>query len=142
MKLTRYHYPICNTLDLIDRFFEPSFEAIDRRFGLAKELCCQEDSADLSAQAYEDDKHYYLRFELPGIKKEDVQVELEDRLLKIKAERKSDDEKGISKASAQGTLSIPENASAEKISAQLENGLLTLTLAKKAPQKAQSITVQ
>merc|ERR1712018_421660 len=75
---------------------------------------------------YENDDKYYIRLELPGFDKQDVKLSIEDRLLSIKAEYKEEGKE----ASIQRSLLVPESVEADKVSASLKNGLLTVTLPK------------
>lgn len=85
---------------------------------------------------------FLLEAELPGFKKEDIQLDLKDNILTIKAEHKESseekDEKGnyIRRERRYGSFArnfdvtgIDENA----ISASYENGILALTLPKQVP---------
>ena len=143
MRLIRYNYPEWNALSAIDSLFNQAFESIHSPLDLLNKLAQKSEPTSLNAHLYEDDTHYYLRFELPGLNKEDVQVEIEDRLLTVKAERKrdTDDKDNAFAFSAQRTLTLPEGVKAKGISAQLENGLLTLTLPKEEQKQIKAITV-
>lgn len=66
----------------------------------------------------EKDNEYEFRITLPGEKKEDVKVYLEDSQLKVESKRRS------------FSVSLPSDADAEKIKAKLDLGLLTVTIGK------------
>jgi HSP20 family protein len=79
---------------------------------------------------------------LPGVKKEDITLVCEKGILTIsaKAQDVKDDEEGryIRKERAEGELGrrfALEDIEEESISAKLENGILYVTLPKKAPQE-------
>ena len=82
--------------------------------------------------------HYEILAELPGVKKEDVSVQLHDGVLTIEAktceETKTEKDKVIRKERRSGFFSrsftIGSNVSANDIHAKFENGLLTLTAPK------------
>ncbi|KAJ7147474.1 small heat shock protein [Mycena crocata] len=83
-------------------------------------------------------------FELPGIKKEDVQIDAQHGRLRVSAESKSSEEREkdgyavrerrLGKYSR--TLQLPEGVKEEEIKAAMENGILTVTFPKAAPESA------
>lgn len=96
----------------------------------------------------EKDNQYIINAELPGVKKEDVKVNLDGQMLSISGSRKSEHEgpnySERSYGSFSRTFSLPDNADLEKISGKQENGILTLTIGKKEPSLTtrKSITIQ
>ena len=96
---------------------------------------------------HEDDNHLYVDAELPGFKKEDVDITLEDGVLSIAAERevKADDdektrhlsERRFTKFSRRFTLPIAVDET--NVSASLKDGVLHLTLPKREEVKARRI---
>ncbi|WP_456403800.1 Hsp20/alpha crystallin family protein [Hydrogenimonas sp.] len=88
----------------------------------------------------EDENAYVVEVDLPGVKKEDIKVNIdpEKRTLTISGERKFKEE--VKKEdyykveSSYGkfmrTFSLPENVDAENIDAKTEDGVLTVTLPK------------
>ena len=90
---------------------------------------------------------YKLEAELPGFKKEDIKIDVEDDCLTISAERKVDEDKkdeknnSVKRERYYGSYSRSFNVSeidVEGIKAAYENGVLTLTMPKKAPVKPES----
>ena len=90
---------------------------------------------------------YKLEAELPGFKKEEIKIDIDDDILVIKAEHSEDkdekDENGsyLRRERYYGSYSRSFNVSEidqEGISAAYENGVLTLTMPKKAPVKPES----
>ncbi len=88
----------------------------------------------------EDEKAYVIEVDLPGIKKEDIKVNIDpdNHTLTISGERKFKDE--VKKEdyykieSSYGkfmrTFSLPENVNTEQIDAKTEEGVLHITLPK------------
>jgi HSP20 family protein len=105
-------------------------------------------SADIS----ETDKEYVIRAELPAVKKEDVQVTLDNGMITIKGERKQQKEDKNEKfhrvESFYGTFerrfSLPENVNADSIRCESKEGILTVHIPKTetSKQKPKQITVQ
>ncbi|KAL9226647.1 hypothetical protein vseg_002434 [Gypsophila vaccaria] len=97
------------------------------------------------------DAHVF-QADLPGVKKEEVKVEVEDgNVLRISGQRakekeeKTDTWHRVERSSGQflRKFRLPENAKVEEVRAALENGVLTVTIPKAEEKKPQvkSITV-
>ena len=93
------------------------------------------------------DGSYVLEAELPGFKKEDINIDIDKDCLTISAERKSEEkeDKGdngfVRRERYYGAYTRSFNVSeidVEGIKAAYENGVLTLTMPKKAPVKPES----
>lgn len=95
----------------------------------------------LAADIHEDKDHYYARFELPGVKKEDVKIELNDNVLTVSAEKK--EKRGDTESSFNLTrsISVPEGVKVDAIAARLEDGILTVALPKSEERKPRTIEV-
>jgi len=98
----------------------------------------------------ENDKAYVVSVELPGVKKEDVGVELENGVLTIHGEKKSEREEKKGKrrwvertfGSFQRSFTLPANALAERIEASFRDGILTVTVPKSEVPKPQTIAIK
>jgi len=148
MKLIRYNDPLSTQLRAFDNWYAPSlsrsFGSFDRFFDLAQGMAARHGLADQSAIAadlYEDNDNYYARVELPGVKKKEVDVSLDERLLTIGYERKSEGDSAES-LSGHRSLTVPEGVDADKVSAKLEDGVLTVTLPKAEQVKPREIKVK
>lgn len=95
----------------------------------------------LAVDVYEDEANYLVRFEVPGVKKEDAKIELEERRLALTVTRKTQSGENQSEFQLSRTLTIPEGVAAEGVSAKLENGILTVTLPKQEERKPRVITL-
>lgn len=99
-----------------------------------------------SVNIIERENDYKIDLAVPGMEKKDFNIEVENDLLVITGERKEEklEEKDkVTKrefhyGSFKRSFTLPETADAEKISANYNNGVLSLTIAKKeeAKQKA------
>lgn len=86
----------------------------------------------------ETDDQFHITAELPGMKKEDIDINLENRRLTISGERKfENEEKGktyhrveTSYGSFNRSFQLPDNVDENSISATYENGLLNITIDK------------
>ena len=105
-----------------------------------------------SCELTEDDTSYTLKFDLPGIKKDQVNVEIDGDQLTVKAERhqekKQESKKKyfseISYGSYMRTMTLPSAIDEKKVDAKFENGVLTVTVPKEtqAETKIKQIKVQ
>ena len=91
-----------------------------------------------------------MKAELPGMKKEDIDVSLHDGALSISGERKSEEKLENAEVYRserffgrfQRTVALPATVDAAKISAQYKDGVLTVTLPKAEEAKPKQIDVQ
>ena len=85
----------------------------------------------------------YVRAELPGVNRDDINVEVVDDYLTITAARKTPaaDGKGEESFSFSRSVSLNGAVQADKVSATYENGVLTVTLPKREEAKPKKITV-
>ncbi len=92
---------------------------------------------------------YHFYFDMPGIKADSVNVQVEDGRLMVEAERKQperakDAEVHLSErhyGALRRTFTIPEDASADGIKATYRDGVLEVTVAKKPEAKSTKIKV-
>lgn len=109
----------------------------------------------LKTDILEKDGNYVLSMEVPGYKKEDIQIELSDGYLKVTATKQSStddkDDQGriVRKERYSGTQSrsfyVGDNYHQQDIKASFDNGELTITLpteAKKIEDTKQYISIE
>jgi HSP20 family protein len=96
----------------------------------------------------EDADHIYVEAELPGFKKDDVDITLENQTLTISAERKEEQEnKGdylLNERRYQRFLrsfTLPPTVDEKKVDAKLNDGMLSITLNKREETKPRKIQV-
>jgi len=98
----------------------------------------------------EDDKEYLIKADLPEMKKEDVKVVVEDGIVSVSGERKTEkEEKGKkfhrierSFGSFRRGFLVPEDASAGKVNAEFKDGVLQVHLPKSTTAKPKTIEVK
>jgi HSP20 family protein len=148
MRLVRYTHPY--------RTLAPSFEAfrspwagleteIDRLFeSTISGFDTNGTSGRFPVDLYEDKDHTYVRAELPGVSRDDINVEMVDGYLTIAATRKTPatgEGEGEESFSFSRSVAINDEVQADKVSAAYENGVLTVTLPKREEAKPKKITV-
>ena len=89
-----------------------------------------------SVDILEDEKSFVIKAELAGVPKEDIKVEINDNILTLSGERKSEvkDEKHHRVERFYGSFSrsfsLPDSVDETNIKAESKDGILTLTLPK------------
>ena len=102
-------------------------------------------SVDIS----ETDSAYLIKGEIPGVKKEDVKVTIQDGMLTIQGERRQEkEEKGkkfhrieCSYGSFARRFRVPSDAGENSVKAEFKDGMLNVTLANSEKAKPKSINV-
>ena len=93
---------------------------------------------------YEDKDNAYVRAELPGVDRKDINVEMVDDYLTVSGTRKvfAADGKEAETVEFSRSISVPAPVQADKITAACENGVLTVTLPKREEAKPRKITIE
>lgn len=138
----------------IDRVFDEFFsgESIPSLFRpLATEVWDYEGAHFSPAcDVEESNTHYLVSFDLPGVKKEEVKIELRDNQLIVSGERKKEHKEETKErvnqeryyGSFMRSFSLPSNTNLEKIEATYDNGVLQITMPKTATAVAKHIPVK
>ncbi|MDX1680013.1 MAG: Hsp20/alpha crystallin family protein [Akkermansiaceae bacterium] len=96
----------------------------------------------IGADLHEDADSYLVRMEVPGVNRKELNVELENAVLTVSYEQKSHGEDGSeSRRSFRRSVSIPDGFVADKVSAELKDGILTVTVPKAETSKPKRIKV-
>ncbi|MFN3426012.1 MAG: Hsp20/alpha crystallin family protein [Candidatus Thermochlorobacter sp.] len=134
-----------NPFATIDRVFDEVFKST------MPSLPTMFDASAFRVDISEDDKAIYIEADLPGVKKEDLKVTVEDNLLTIRAERRAEtteNKKNFYRTervfgSLTRSFTLGENVNAEAIEAHFADGVLKLTLPKVEPVvKAKEIAIK
>ncbi len=96
------------------------------------------DEGTLAVDVSEDDRHVIVRASLPGFRKEDVDIEVHDGVLSIKAEHSSEHEEKAERyyrkerrfGSVSRRIALPSAVLEGEAKADLADGVLTLRLPK------------
>ena len=143
MKLTRVStWPTLGRLtdlrDEIDRLFESPLSRTSEFLGWSPAF-----------DVYEEKDNFIVKAELPGMKKEDINVSLHDGDLIISGERKSETRSEgteIYRAERffgkfQRSIPLPATVAASNVKAEYKDGVLTVTLPKSEEAKPRQIEV-
>ncbi len=96
---------------------------------------------------YEDKDNLYVRVEVPGMKKEDIEISLHNASLSIAGERKSEEsfkDAEVYRAERffgrfQRTVTLPSPVATDKVKAHYQDGILTVMLPKTEEAKPKQI---
>ncbi len=126
--------------DEMDRLTGRFFGERDRR--MQREL-------SPAVDVFENDDQIELRVELPGMKPEDIQIDLSDDVLTLCGERKlehDEEREGYrrierSYGRVSRSFTLPKNVDQKNIAAEMKEGVLHLTLPKREEQQARRIQI-
>ncbi len=104
-----------------------------------------EGSKNLPTDITETDDEYRLEVEMPGYKKEDISLRIEDGYLTLTATKKTEEKEGkhfvrreISETRSRSYF-VGKDVEAHSVKARYENGMLTLTFPKAQPKNASDL---
>lgn len=127
-----------DVFDVFEDFFKPMFydEHLD----------------SMRTDIKETEKEYQLEIEMPGFKKEEIKIGLENGYLTVGAEKSASEENEETakylrrecRVSCQRSYYVGDKVEEENVRAKYENGMLTLVVPKEEPKKvtARCITVE
>jgi len=137
-----------NAVSVLDRFsrdLESFFTHPDNPLAPFTRLLDENATSGLRLDLHEDESNFYARFEMPGVSKKDVSIELERDVLKVSASRfdkaTGEDAEDLETRMSR-SLTLPDAADVEGIAAKLADGLLTVTLPKREETKPRTIAVK
>ncbi|AEJ39799.1 molecular chaperone (small heat shock protein) [Sulfobacillus acidophilus TPY] len=127
--------------DLFDRVFRGwgFYDTLDTRPLFAPALDVEED-----------DRHYYLHLDVPGVDIGDITVEVDNGALIISGEKRDEREKNSRRAHTSERyygrfyreITLPQDADTEQLKAELKRGVLTVTIPKNASSTRRAIPIQ
>jgi len=110
--------------------------------------------ADFGEPAFditETETEYKIQVEIPGMEKEDVKIELEDRVLTVSGEKKHEEEKKgkrflhkeTSYESFCRSVELPDDALVgDDLDAKLDKGILEIIVKRKAPEPKKEVKIK
>jgi HSP20 family protein len=143
-----------NTMSSI-RLFDPAiadpFETMFRRFMAPMQLERRFDDLDMPVDIVEIDGMFKVRADIPGVRKEDINVRIDGNLVQIEAHTKDEKEfkgnggKVLRSERYSGVVSraftLAQDVDDNKASAKYEDGVLTLDLPKKAGSSSKTLAI-
>jgi HSP20 family protein len=97
----------------------------------------------------ETDEHLVLRADLPGMKRDDVEIEIKDGALSVSGERKAEHEQNaegyyrVERAYGRfsRSLTLPDGIEADAVEALFEDGVLEVRIPKPAERKPHRVAI-
>jgi len=132
-------------LDMIGREFDTALNRFFQGGDAGRQYM-----APYGVDTREDADHLYVESDIPGFKKEEVDVTLENQMLTISAEHReeqADQKKGDwllnerRYARFQRSFTLPPSVDDQKVDAKLKDGVLTVTLNKREETKPRKIQI-
>ncbi|MDX1951953.1 MAG: Hsp20/alpha crystallin family protein [Verrucomicrobiota bacterium] len=141
-----WNWSAFDQLDNLREEINRLFETPNNGFARSEVLNSWAPALDL----YEDKNNLVVKAELPGLKKEEIEISFHDRALTIAGERKHEKAYEGSETSRaerffgrfQRTLALPKAVDANQITASYKDGILTVTLPKSEEAKPRQIEVK
>jgi HSP20 family protein len=152
MSIIRYQAPAISAFDGLDRWTSLRDE-LDSLFELPFWSNFQRQAQLLSGWSpaldiYQNNDNLVARIELPGMSKEDIEISLQDGMLTVSGERKSEAGEGDKAERTERcvgkfrrSVSLPTMVDANKVTANYRDGILTVTLPKAEEAKPKQIQV-
>ena len=110
-----------------------------------KKLYGRRASREMRTDVHEHEDHYEVDVDLPGFKKEEIRLDLENGYLTVSASKSLDEEETTKKGKVirqeryagamQRSFYVGEDVKTEDVAAKFENGVLTLNIPKKEQPK-------
>jgi len=131
--------------------FEDLFTDFTKGFWVKPLAFPAETDVRMKVDVQESDKAFTVHAEIPGVKKDDIQVDINGNMVSIRAEMKQEKEekKGDkviyserSYGMASRSLSLPGDVDTQGASASYKDGVLDLTLPKKASAQSKHLAIQ
>jgi HSP20 family protein len=131
--------------EAMDRLFD---DALTRPFSLMREG--GSNWSPLAIDMYQTDNDVVVKAALPGIKADEVQINVTNDILTIKGEVKHEEEKKDKSwhirehrwGAFERSVMLPTGVNADRAQADFENGILTVRLPKSEQSKPKTITVK
>lgn len=137
------------------RLFDPAtadpFETMFRRFLAPMQLERRFENLDMPVDIVEKDGIFKVRADIPGVKKEDINVRIDGNLVQIEAHTKDEKEfkenggKVLRSERYSGVVSraftLAQDVDDSKATAKYEDGVLTLELPKKAGSGSKTLAI-
>lgn len=129
--------------DRMNRLFE---DATQRRGQSGGEDDFERADWTPASDIYETEAGFLIALDLPGVKRDALEIDIDDNRLIVKGVREVDDSKTRRSERPHGkfrrTFAVPASVEQGKIAAEYKDGVLQIRLPKRAEQKAQKIEVK
>ena len=151
MTLVKFN-PVRELMD-VEREFNKIFNSWGNRFGISK----KEDDEEYEnavwmplTDIYEDNDNYFIKADLPGVKKDNLKISYTDGILSLSGERSEEKETKDAKCHRiersfgkyYRSFNLPKEIKEDKIKAEFKDGQLTVTVPKADEVKPKEIEIK
>lgn len=138
--------PAVNAMRDFDRFFNDLSNTMDWESDRISPLVTSHVPA---CDMHETDSHYLMTFDLPGVKREEIKVDITDNRLRVSGERKEELEMAEHNGGRherfygrfERTFILPASIKSEQIEAQYMDGVLRVAVPKVEAAKLQTVKI-
>lgn len=131
----------------VDAF--PEFDDLVRNFGLRPFARQYEDTLEMRMNVEEEDGNYLVTIDMPGVRKEDIDIAIEGRQVNVSATVKQEQKRESAlqlyserfNGTAFRSFGLPSEVDPAKAKAHYDGGVLHLTLPKKAGASMRKLSV-
>ena len=128
---------------------ERMFRDFDDFFAMTPTLAGMQDLRP-ALEVQETDNSYLVTFDVPGVKAEDIDIDVSGTTLTIRGERREQSRPSEGRASYrevrfgsfERTITLPNDVDATKVEAECDNGVLTVMVPKTTASQRQKISVK
>jgi HSP20 family protein len=107
-------------------------------------------SGHASAGLWEDESAYHVELDVPGVSRENIDITFDKGMLTIAAERKHEENESTRKGwreerfygKVTRSFSLPETIDVESIAAEMNDGVLRVTVAKTAAAQPRKVEIK
>jgi HSP20 family protein len=141
-----------SNLRVIDPTFGDTIESAFRRFLSPVSLDIDAPELQMRMDVSEKDNAYEIKADLPGVKKDDINIRIDGNVVQIDAEMKREKETRSAdnrvlrseryRGSVSRSFSLAQDVDESKVKAHYADGVLTLELPKKVSAAAKKIAIQ
>jgi len=133
-----------NVLNSHPVFFDLVFEDLIRKDSTHLRMYAENKEFDVRTQIFEDKNFFKIELLVPSFSKDEIFISEQNSILKVKSDTKKNKslkDDIFSNYSFEKSFKIPVSCNQLKISAKLENGILSITIPKKRLQKPKRIKI-
>lgn len=142
------HFDPFNELSRLEAF--RGFDDLMKNFRLRSMFGDVDTEPRIKIDVTEDEEKYMVKADIPGVKKEDIDIDINGNEVAIAAELRRDKEDKAGEAVVRSeryygkqyrSFTLPREINEANVSATYENGVLQMTLPKKSGTSSRKITV-
>ena len=125
--------------NMFDSLFNDVFDDFFNERAIARPYM---NNVQRGAQVYNNDDDWQVVFAVPGVKRDAVNIKIDDHVLTVSYENKAEDNRFNFVSSFSSSWNVDRDVDISKIDAKHEDGILTITIPKPEAKKRVVRTIQ